>query len=335
MFLLSTIISLLAPDKFNSANVAVPRDFSIRFVTPYSESAVITACKEGNYLFSPASAGKITAGILSNIPTIRLVQTMGVGFDHIDIAASRQIGVPVANMPAANAVSVAEQTLGLLIALQRRLLESDAAIKQGNYSSFRNAVLSAGLQEIYGSRVGLIGFGNIARAVARIFLTLGAKVSYFTPRRQSADIERQYSVEYKELDELLASSDVISLHLPLNEKTRGLIGARELSLIAQGSFLLNTARGEILDQKALADCLEAGHLAGAALDTVSPEPPDSRHPLLQLSATASARLLLTPHTAGVTLGAYKRMIEGALRNMSRIEQGRLPENIVNGIFARA
>jgi phosphoglycerate dehydrogenase-like enzyme len=127
---------------------------------------------------------------------------------------------------------------------------------------------------------------------------------------------------------------VISLHLPLNDQTRELIGARELELLPQGSMLINTARGEIVDQSALFAALESGRLAGVALDTFAPEPPPADHPLFHLSATASKRLLLTPHTAGVTLGAYKRMIEGALENMARVMRGELPVNVVNGIYRR-
>ncbi len=185
-----------------------------------------------------------------------------------------------------------------------------------------------------GCKIGLLGFGNIGRAVATLAVAMGAAVSYFAPHRQSPEINRQYSVTYKKLDDLLATSNVISLHLPLNEQTRGLIGARELLLMPKGSMLVNTARGEIVDQAALCEALESGRLDGAALDTFAPEPPPADHPLFQLSAAASNRLLLTPHSAGVTLGSYKRMIENALENMARVMRDELPLNVVNGIKRR-
>ena len=200
---------------------------------------------------------------------------------------------------------------------------------------FRNAVLREGLKEIYGCKLGLVGFGNIGRSVAKIALAMGATVSYFAPHRQSFETEQQYAVEYKDLATLLSTSDVISLHLPLNAQTKGLIGSKELALMPAGSMLINTARGEILDHGALFDALESGHLAGAALDTLAPEPPAPDHPLLHLSPAAAKRLLLTPHTAGVTLGAYKRMIEGAVENMARVVRGEVPRNIVNGVSKRA
>ena len=331
---MATVVCLLSQDKFNSANIAIPAGLKILFVTPVSDQAVIKACEGADFLFTPASAGAIGSFVLENIPGIKIVQSMGVGFDHVDIPASIRLRIPVANVPGANSSSVAEQTLGALIALQRRFLESDAEIKAGNYLSYRNDLLREGIKEIRGSEIGLVGFGNIGRLVAKTVLALGASVSYFDPFRQPPELERQFPVEYKELDALLATSDVVSLHLPLNDQTRELIGKRELSLMKKGSILINTARGEILDQAALVEPLESGHLAGAALDTLSPEPPGPGHPLLHLSAAASARLLLTPHTAGVTLGAYKRMIEGALENMAKVARGEQPANIVNGVHER-
>ncbi|MGL5513953.1 MAG: NAD(P)-dependent oxidoreductase, partial [Sporomusa sp.] len=139
---------------------------------------------------------------------------------------------------------------------------------------------------------------------------------------------------YKPLDELLATSDAVSLHVPLNDQTRNLIGAREFALMPRGSILINSARGEVLDQMALAAALEQGHLSGAAIDTFSPEPPGPDHPLLNLSPRAAKLLLLSPHTSGVTLGAVKRMLEEALKNIARVARSEEPQNIVNGIVTR-
>ncbi len=329
-----TVVSLLQQDKFVSANVRVPDDFTIHFLDSVSDQVIIKACAGADCLFTPASARCINASILENIPSIKIIQTMGVGFDHVDLPTAVRLHIPVANVPGANATAVAEHTLGMLIALQRRLLESDSQIKTGNYVAYRNVLLREGIQEIRGSKIGLVGFGNIGRAFATTVLALGASVSYYAPHRLSPEVELQFPVEFQPLDKLLATCDVVSLHLPLNEQTRGLIGARELALLTPGSFLINTARGEILDQSALAETLESARLAGVALDTLSPEPPDAGHPLLHLSAAASRRLLLTPHTAGVTLGSYKRMIESALENMARVVRGEKPANIVNGISER-
>jgi phosphoglycerate dehydrogenase-like enzyme len=329
-----TIVSLLTQDKFALANISIPEGYTIHFPSPLSDQTIINACKNSDCLFAPVSASSISAFVLANIPSIKLIQTMGVGFDHIDIPTSKRLGIPVANVPGANATSVAEHTIGSLIALQRRLVESDMQVKSGNYAPFRSTLLRKGLQEIFGCKIGLVGFGNIGRWVAKAALALGATVSYYAPHRLAPEVESQFPVEYKPLDILLSTSDVVSLHLPLNDQTRGLIGAKELDLMPPGSFLINTARGEILDQCALVAPLESGRLAGVALDTISPEPPTNDHPLLHLSEAASKRLLITPHTAGVTLGAYQRMIEAAMENMSRVIRGEPPVHIVNGIDKR-
>ncbi|SDF02739.1 2-hydroxyacid dehydrogenase [Sporomusa acidovorans] len=329
-----TIVSLLSKEKFNSANPIIPAGLDILFPEEYSDNSIINACQGADCLFSSGSAAMISSVILERMPTIKIVQVMGVGFDRVDIPASVRVGIPVANVPGANSTSVAEYVIGSLIALQRRLVEADAEIKAGNFVAFRNRILREGIQEIGGSKIGLVGFGNIARQVAKIASLLGASVSYYATHKQPSEVEQQYSAEYKPLDVLLATSDVISLHVPLTDNTRGMIGAREIALMRRGSILINTARGGVLDPRALAEALEAGQLAGAAIDTFTPEPPDLTYPLLHLSANAAKRLLLTPHTAGVTLGAYKRMIEGAFANMARVIHGETPLHIVNGIFCR-
>jgi len=149
--------------------------------------------------------------------------------------------------------------------------------------------------------------------------------------RAPEKFENELGVTFKPLDELLATCDVISLHVPLTDRTTGMIGSRELQLMPEGALLINTSRGEVVDQKALAEALEAGHLGGAALDTVYPEPLPPHDLLLDLSASARDRLLLTPHIAGMTRGAMNRMLKGAIGNILRVASGEPPEHVVNGI----
>lgn len=331
---MAKVVSLLSCDKFYAAQPVIPDGWDITFLDVISDEKIIEACKGADSLFSAGSAGAIKSFVLENIPSIKIIQTMGVGFDHVDIPTAVRLQIPVANVPGANASAVAEHAIGGLIALQRRFLESYAEISAENYSSLRNRVLGKGLGEIRGSKIGLIGFGSIARQVAKIALVLGASVSYFATHRQPPTVESQFPVEYKSLEALLTTSDVVSLHVPLTDQTRYLIGARELALMSPGSILINTARGEVIDQAALAEVLEKGRILGAVIDTIAPEPPDPEHPLLKLTSGAANRLLLTPHTAGVTTGSYKRMIETAFINMTRVVRGEKPENIVNGIVMR-
>jgi phosphoglycerate dehydrogenase-like enzyme len=168
--------------------------------------------------------------------------------------------------------------------------------------------------------------------VARVTKLLGASVIYYDVKRPSADEEQALEVQYKPLHELLASCGAVSLHAPLTPTTRGLMGAAELARMPRGAYLVNTARGELIEPRALAEALESGHIAGAALDTLAPEPPPDNHPLLNLSPAARERLLLTPHIAGTTQGAFHRMLTGALNNLQTVAAGGPPRHVVNGIF---
>jgi phosphoglycerate dehydrogenase-like enzyme len=238
----------------------------------------------------------------------------------------------VANSPGRNVTTVAEFTLALLIALQRHLVVSDREIKAGQYTLAREHFFKSGSREVSETRIGIIGFGKIGRKVAELASSLGATVSYYDVERTSEGLERNLGVAFKPLDELLRSCDVISLHVPLTDRTRGMVGSREFRLMPSGALLINTSRGEVLDQQALSEALEAGHLGGAALDTVYPEPLAPDDPLLRLSPPVRDRLLLTPHVAGMTRGSMHLMLTGAIENVLRVVSGQSPENVVNGVL---
>jgi phosphoglycerate dehydrogenase-like enzyme len=327
----SRVVSLFPQRLFEQAGVSLPVELDFRFVDARSEEEIISACHDADFLFVPAAYPAVTPRILQSIPTVRLIQSSGTGFDMVDVETAARLHIPVANAPGHNAVTVAEFTLSILVVLQRHILLSDREIKKGNYAALREQFFRSGLKELSDARLGLVGLGNIGRKVAQLTFLLGAKTDYFDIRRVPEKVEKELGVCYKSLDELLAGCDVISLHLPLNQQTRGLIGSRELLLMPRGSLLINTSRGEVVDQKALAEALESGHLAGAAIDTVSPEPPPADHPLLNLSPAARDRLLITPHIAGITKGALHRMLEEGLANLVRVAAGDPPLHVVNAV----
>lgn len=325
------IVMFLSPARVAATHITMPADWQVRFLESTDEAEIISTCRDADCIVSVGSVTGINARIITNCPNLKLIQCLGVGFNQVDLATAEQREIPVANSPGQNASTVAEFTIGCIIALQRRFLESDAEIKAGRYAAFRAQVLHEGLQEIGGSRLGLVGIGNIGLQVAKIAGLLGASVSYYTEHRRPADVERQLGITYQPMDDLLADSDIVSFHVPLNETTRGLIGARELARMKAGSLLVNTSRGPVVDQIALAQALESGHLAGAAIDTFDPEPPDVEHPLLRLSPTTQRRLLLTPHTAGITFPSFRRMLAACVANMERVLRGEPAINQVNRI----
>ena len=325
------VFSILPLKRFEEAGVVLPEALDFRFDEVLTEKVIVSACQGADVLLTPAAYPEVTSRIIESIPSVRMIQTAGTGYNRIDIQTAARLGIPVANSPGRNVATVAEFTLALLIALQRHLMVSDREIKAGRYTHAREHFFKSGSREVSEARIGIIGFGEIGRKVAQLVLSLGASVTYYDVERAPERLENELKVVFRPFDEVLVTCDVISLHLPLTDRTKGLIGAREFRLMPEGALLINTSRGEIVDQKALAEALEAGHLGGAALDTVFPEPLPPEDPLLRLPPSARDRLLLTPHIAGMTRGAMHRMLSGAIENILRAASGQSPENVVNGV----
>jgi phosphoglycerate dehydrogenase-like enzyme len=326
------VLSIMPRKRFEDSDVTFPPELDVVFANAREEDDIIAACRGMDFLFVPAPFPSITAKVLENIPSVRMIQTSGTGYDKVDVAAAARLNIPVANAPGQNITTVAELTVAMLILLLRNVLVADREIKAGNYSPVREKIFQSGLKEICDIRLGLLGLGAIGRKVAQIVQLLGGHVSYFDVYRPDSEIEDELRVTYRDFDELLRTSDAVSLHLPLSEQTRNIISTKELQRMPAGSLLINTARGEIVDQKALANALESGHLAGAAIDTVYPEPPPDDHPLLNLCGEARDRLLITPHIAGTTKGAFHRMLSSGIANIAAAVAGEPPKNVVNGIL---
>jgi phosphoglycerate dehydrogenase-like enzyme len=230
----------------------------------------------------PVSAAVLDAG------PIRVVVKYGSGLDNVDLDATSARGVTVAATAGANARSVAELTIALVLALARHVVAHDSLVRSGSWAR-RSGI------ELDGKRLGLVGFGAIGRIVALLAQGLGLTTVAHDPAVAEAE------VELMELDELLASSDVVSLHLPLDERTRGLLGARELALMRPGALLVNTARGGLVDEAALADALRSGRLGGAAFDVFVEEPLPVDSPLLELES-----FVASPHAGAATADAARR-----------------------------
>ncbi|NMB40586.1 MAG: hypothetical protein GX996_01430 [Firmicutes bacterium] len=325
------VVSFLSPGLFERSKAEIPPEWNLVFSEEHEEEEIIRASQDADFLIVPASNPPITAQVIQNIPSVRLLQVFGAGFDKIDIAAAKRTGLPVANTPGQNATTVAEFVIGAIVALQRKFLEGDREVKAGRHYEIEQKFIRMGLNEIRGTKIGLVGLGTIGRHVARLAVFMGAKVSYYDPYRPPKELEDELNVTYLPFVELLRSNEIISLHVPLSEETRQLISKAEIALMQPGTLLLNTARGDVLDQAALAEALESGHLGGAAVDNFSPDPPPLSHPLLNLSEAAQEKLIASPHIAGVTAASFARMLEEALQNIKRAMAGEEPKYVVNGI----
>jgi D-3-phosphoglycerate dehydrogenase len=236
-------------------------------------------------------------------PTLKVISKHGVGVNNIDVEAATQCNIPVYVTLSANSQSVAELTVGLMLAGARRISLLDRELHEGRWSRLQD-----GLQ-LAGRRLGLLGFGQIGQRVARVCLALGMRVLAFDPILKGANPIPAVSVA-SSMDDLLKQSDVLSLHVPLTARTRKLIGAAELSLLPAQAILINTARGEVVDEAALVAALKNGRLFAAGLDTFAEEPLPPDSPLANIP-----NVILTPHTGAATSAALDAMAEGAAANV--------------------
>lgn len=253
-------------------------------------------------------------------PRLRVIGVHGTGTDPVAVAEATRAGIAVVNTPGANARSVAEHAIGLIFALAKAIPQADRAVRAEDHD-FRDR---ARLVELAGLTLGLVGFGAIGQATGRLAAALGMRVLAYGPTRPDADFAAVGAERVTALPELLARADMVSLHLPLTPETRGLIGRDALAGMRRGAFLINTARGALVDEDALAAALAAGTLAGAALDVVSGDALAPGHPLY-----TEQRAILTPHIAASTEAALIRAAERVADQVVDVLAGRRPSNLVN------
>jgi len=317
------ILCLRPETDFARAGVEIPSGPSIAFRAP-DAADVPVLMQQARVLVIPAVGPKLAPELFERAAALKLVQITGAGVDRLDQPTLTRLAIPVCNVPGGSNGALAEYAVGNALALLRRFAWADAQVKQGHYVAFRNRMVADNLAGLDGAQVGIVGLGTIGVAVARAFTAFGARIAFFDPApRDAATIDALAAVSMP-LDELLASSDVVSLHVPLLPQTLNLIGEAELALMKPTAVLINAARGGIVDESALAAALREGRIAGAAVDVYSSEPATADNPLLGLAGEAAARLLLTPHIAGVSRQASATLFRVALDNALRVLGGDAP-----------
>jgi glyoxylate reductase/D-3-phosphoglycerate dehydrogenase len=244
------------------------------------------------------------------------VQLLSAGYDKVDLGRLRESRTLVATNGGANAVAVAEHTIMLMLAVLRRLRDLDARTRAGRW---RPSGPEGEIYELDGKTVGLVGLGMIGRHVATRLRPFEACVRYFDVRRLRPEEEQALGIGYAPLDELLSTADVVSLHVPLNATTLKLINRERLETIKKGAILINTCRGEVIDEQALCEAIRSGQLLGAGLDTFTVEPPDTGNPLFTL-----ANVIVTPHIAGPTWDSWRKRFVNAYANIVRVAEGKRP-----------
>ncbi|MGA9109778.1 MAG: 2-hydroxyacid dehydrogenase [Smithella sp.] len=272
----------------------------------------------GDYTFKQ----KITADILSAAGKLRFIQQPSVGYQHIDVAACTARGIKVANTAGANTISVAEHTIAWGLCLLKNMFHAHTSTKSGRWEQ-----MSIKPAELKGKIWGIIGFGRIGQAVAQRLKPFGlSRIIYYDTYRPEPSVEVLLGVEYAEIASILSQSDIISLHAPLTDTTRFMINEKALNSMKPGAYIINVARAELVDEKALAQAIRNGKIAGAGIDVFSEEPVNMNNPLLGVE---SEKLLFSPHVAGVTDEAAGRIINMATINIARVLKGENPESLVN------
>ncbi|MGA1197339.1 MAG: 2-hydroxyacid dehydrogenase [Candidatus Latescibacterota bacterium] len=271
-------------------------DFLILFGTPPVDAAIQSAKK------------------------LKLIQLVSAGYDHLNVELCQDLGIPIANNGGANAIDVAEHTIALILGFYRHMIEQDHNVRNNQYRNLNNGLNT---YTIHNKTVGLIGLGNIGQRVAKLLNAFGAKIIYTDAQQATSEVEQEYHATFTDLNTLLQQSDIVSLHVPLLDSTRNLIGEKQLAQMKSNALLVNTCRGEVIDQTALTQALQEQALLGAALDVLTSEPPDPKDPILQCE-----NLLLTPHSAGVTFDTWSRRGEFVFANIQRVLNGEKPKAVI-------
>jgi D-3-phosphoglycerate dehydrogenase len=274
----------------------------------------VARARDAAVIMNTRSAVKWPHEALIALPKLRMITVCGVGTDAIDLATAREKGIVVCNLPAVTAPVVAEHAFGLMFAAAKRAAFQTAELRAGRWTGVLNIFLQ-------GKRLGIVGAGPIGAEMARLARAIGMEVVAWT-RRPTEERAKKMGVRFVALDELVSTSDVVSLHLPLTPETRHLIGARELGLMKKGAILVNAARGAVVDTAALVEALQSGHLGGAALDAyeTEPLPPDS-------AILSCQQVVLTPHHGDQTPEGMELLNKGVVDNVIAFLEGK-PRNVV-------
>lgn len=261
--------------------------------------------------------------ILEKARHIRLMQLWSSGFDKFNVAACERLNIPVANNGGANAHSVAEHAIMMMLAVSRKLPESHVRTIMGNWAGNSHGL---DMFLLYGKKVGILGFGNIGRLVAKKLKGFEVQIQYFDVVRAPTTVEHELGVAYVEFDELIKSSDILTLHLHNSPQTLNIIDELTFKMMKDGAILINVSRAQLVNQDALTRALRSKKLTGAGIDVYLEEPTTGEEPLLNLE-----NVVATPHTAGSTYDTYAMVMKRAIENFRRVRNNEMPLGLITGV----
>ena len=318
-------------EKYRPKDMAISQEVELVFrPRGSSDEDLLAAAWDADFIAADPMAA-VSAALIRGMPNLKLIHSEGVAFNNFDLEAAREKGVYVCNCKGVNAGAVAEQTVLLMLAVLRRLVVGDRVERRGGQMQMKERTMVDGMKELSECKVGLVGFGDIGQAAAERLRPFGCELYYYTPRRKSEDMERRFGVCYLSLEELVRTCDIISLHTPVTGETKGMVNREFLSHMRPDAILINTARGELVDNEALREAIISGRIAGAGLDTVFPEPTTADNPLVDLPPEYADKVVFSPHIGGITTGAFTRAYRLIWQSFEDLRQGKRPRNIVNGL----
>lgn len=287
----------------------------------------LDAAADADILF--ADAISIVSGEqIRGMKNLKLIHSEGVACNGFDLKTARELGINVCNNKGANAHSVAEQAIYLMLGYLRSAVTGDAAVRAGLQIQTKERAMRDGITELGECTVGIVGLGDIGLATVKLLKTFGCEICYWN-RHRKPEAEEEFGIEYLSLNELAAQSDIVSLHLAVTPETTNICGREFISHMKKNAFIVNTARGELVDNEALRDAIIENRIAGASLDCVAPEPVKTDNVLLNLPEEYKYKILFSPHLGGITTRAFRRIYTHMWQNAERVANGLEPDCIVN------
>lgn len=305
-------------------NIPDLKEHNVKVIKLSDREQLLNDAENTELLFLDAM-GKADRELIDRMPQLKLIHSEGVGYQGVDVEYATEKGIIVCNNKGVNDTAVAEDALLLMLSCLKQIITGHQSVYDGRQIEVKKASFGV-IRELSQCTVGLIGFGDIARATAKFCNALGARVIY-TNRTRYQELEEEYDVAYCSMDELLKQSDFVSLHVAVTEDTREMVDSEFLSKMRDDAFLINTSRGDLVNNEALLNALLNNEIAGAGLDVISPEPVERDNILLD--ERVRDKLILTPHIAGITNLTVKRIYKNIWENITNYINGKPLRNRVN------
>ena len=326
---MANVVITVHKSRLEQFGITPPADWDVALLdNPFTEEELLAAAKDAEYLLVE-SGDKVTKDVIDACPNLKMIQTEGVAFDKVDGAAAREKGILLCNNKGVNAAAVAEHTIGLILAGLRRTALTDRQIRHTGYAVTKADHFAMGEHELTDKLIGFVGMGDIAKATVKRLENWGCQFAYYDVFRMKPEAEAELHLQFMEYEELVKAADVISLHVPVLPSTIGMLGKEQFHMMKKTALVINTARGEIIDQDALIWALENDEIYGAALDVLYPEPLPEDAPIMKMSKKAMDKMTVTPHVGGTTDEAFTRMLIMSIDNITRVKNGEAPINVMN------